>query len=191
MSVGDIAAIVSALIAVASAVVAGFAVYLPWMYQHDNQLFDQAILSLERAYRSLSNDGKDIKPPVADRLNWLTTARHLEGYKAVKSKVKSELYRGLCEEHEEYWRHQFYLCLDMHNIHQPSYYDEGPPPKRKLGIEPRSALIIYSFASWPNGKFDPIDSVDIQALLKECDPLKGNVGLSTYLEKFPGLLRET
>lgn len=191
MSAGDIAAIVSAAIAVASAVVAGFAVYLPWVHQHDSQLFQQAILSLERAYRSLSNDGNSIKPPLADRLNWLTTARHLEGYKAVKVKVKSKLYRALCEEHEEYWRHQFYLCLDMHNIHQSSYYDEGPPPERKPGIEPRSALIIYSFASWPNGKSDPIDSVDIPALLKESDPLKGNIGLSMYLDKFPRLLRET
>lgn len=187
MSVADYAAIISAIVAVVSAFVAGIAVYTPWKLQHESELFRQAALTLERAYRSLSNDGKNIRPALADRLNWLTAARHIQGYKALKSRIKSDLYLLLCEEHEEFWRHQFYVCLDLHNISNSSYYDEIVTPERKLGIEPRSALIIYSFASWPNSKIDPIASVDIQALLEDCNPLKGNLGLRTYVEKFPTL----
>lgn len=188
MSVTDITAIISAFIAVASAIVACVAVYTPWKLQHDSELFRQAVLTLERAYRALSNDGKNIRPALADRLNWLTAARHIQGYRGLKSRIKSDLYQLLCEEHEEFWRHQFYLCLDMHNISNSSYYDKTTSPERKLGIEPRSALIIYSFASWPNSKIDPIASVDIQALLDDCNPLKGNIGLRTYVEQFPNLL---
>lgn len=163
---------------------------MPWRLQHGSELFQQAVLSLGRAYHSLSNDGRNVKPPLADRLNWLTASRHLQGYKSLKARVKTDLYRALCDEHEEFWRHQFYLCLDMHNIHRAGYYDEGPPPDRKLGIDPRSALIIYYFASWPNGKIDPINSVDLKALLAEANPLQGNNGLREYIEKFPKLLRE-
>ena len=186
MSPGDIAVLVS----VAAAVVAVSGVYVPWKHQHDRELFQQAALSLERAYRALSNDGRNAKPPLADRLNWLTAARHLQGYKALKARVKTTLFRSLCEEHEEFWRHEFYLCLDRHNIHDESYY-AGPPSEPGEQIEPKSALIIHGFASWPTGKTDPIDSVDIKALLRKSDPLTGNIGLSTYLRRFPKLFGES
>jgi hypothetical protein len=191
MSLNDIATIASAVFAGVSALVAAAAIYFPWRMQQNHELLNQAVLSLERAYRAISNDGQTVRPVVADRLNWLTCARHIESYKALKKRIKTRIHLSVCNEHEEFWRHQFYLCLDMHNIHQSSYYDESPPPERKSGIEPRSALIIYAFASWPHGKSDPIDSVDVKALIEECDPLKGNIGLRTYLEKFPKLLRET
>lgn len=190
MSINDIATISSAVFAGLSALVAAAAIYFPWRMQQNHELLNQAVLSLERAYKALSNDGQNVRPVPADRLNWLTCARHIESYKALKRKIKTEIHQSLCEEHEEFWRHQFYICLDMNNIHQPSYYDESPPPERKLGIEPRSAIIIYSFASWQKTKADPIDSVDVNALIRECDALKGNIGLSTYLKKYPNILRE-
>jgi len=191
MSPNDIATIASAVFAGASALVAAAAIYFPWRMQQNHELLNQAVLSLERAYKAISNDGENIRPVIADRLNWLTCARHIESYKALKKKIKTKIHLSVCNEHEEFWRHQFYLGLNMHNIHHSSYYDEAPPPERKSGIEPRSALIIYAFASWPNGKSDLIDLVDIKALIKECDPLKGNIGLRTYLEKFPKLFGET
>lgn len=146
---------------------------------------------MERACRALTNDGKNINPPLPDRLNWLTSARHIESYKSLKSKINTELHQSLCEDHEEYWRHQFHLGLGMHSIHSSSYYEEGQLSEQRMPIEPRSALIIYSFASWPEGKLDPIDSVDIQALIKEFDPMKGNTGLREYIKKFPKLNGET
>ena len=186
-----ISAIASITIATASALIAIFAVYIPRRDQHDQQLFQQAILALERAYGALTNNGQQITPPAPDRLNWLTSARHLLSYKSLKSRLKTKLYCALCEEHEEFWRHQFYLSLNMHKIHDPAYYDRGPPPELRPQIEPRSAIIIYSFASWPKSKVDPIDAVDIRTLLQESDPLKGNHGLREYIGKFPRITGET
>ena len=99
--------------------------------------------------------------------------------------LKTKLHRLLCEEHEEFWRHQFYLCLDIPNIHSPAYYAEQPAPSLSPGIEPCSALIIYSFARWPQDKPDPIDAVDVNRLLREYEPLKGNIGLREYIRTFP------
>ena len=187
----EISAIASAIIAIISALIAIFAVYVPRRDQHDQQLFQQASLSLERAYRALTNDGQQTAPPAPDRLNWLTSARHLLAYKSLKSRLTTPLYHLLCEEHEEFWRHQFYLSLNMHKIHNPGYYDQGPPPELRPQIEPRSVIIIYSFAAWPKSKVDPIDSVDTKALLRDSDPLAGNHGLREYLAKFPHITGET
>lgn len=184
-------AVVSMVVSIAAVVVAVFGVYVPWKHQHDRDLFQQAVLSLERAYRAFSNDGKNIKPPLADRVNWLTAARHLQGYKALKARVKTTLFRSLCEEHEEFWRHQFYLCLGRHNIRDASYYEGDLRSEFREQIDPTSAIIIHSFASWPIGKTDSIDTVDIAALLQESDPLKGNTGLNTYLRSFPRLFGES
>jgi hypothetical protein len=191
MTATDTAAIASAVFAGFSALVAAAAIYFPWRQQQSQELLAQAVLSLQRAYEALSNAGKDVKPPLPDRLNWLTCARHIEGYKALKARLRTSLHRLLCEEHEEFWRHQFYLCLDIPSIHSPSYYAEQPPPNRRPGIEPRSALIVYAFARWPEGKPDPIDAVDIKALMREYQPLKGNIGLREYIKTFSQFRDET
>lgn len=187
----EITAIISVIIAIASALIAIFAVYVPRRDQHDQQLLQQSILSLERAYNSLTSNGQRLTPPPADRLNWLTSARHIIGYKALKNRIKTPLYLALCEEHEEFWRHEFYLALDMHKIYSSSYYDQGPPPDLRSPIEPRSAIIIYSFATWPKSKSDPVDSIDTKLLLQQSDFLAGNHGLREYLAKFPKLTDET
>ncbi|WP_373987815.1 hypothetical protein [Duganella sp. BuS-21] len=189
MQPNDIATIASAIFAGVSALVAAAAIYFPWRLQQNHELLSQAVLSLERAYIALSNNGQNVHPPLANRLNWLTCARHIEAYKMLKKLIKTNLHRSLCEEHEEFWRHQIYICLDMRAIRQTSYFDEAPPPERISGIEPRSAIIIYCFASWSKTKPDPIEEVDIQALIKEYDPLTGNIGLRTYIQtKHPHIL---
>ena len=188
MSPSEITAVASAVFAGISALVAAAAIYFSWRAQYNQELLNQAVLSLERAYSTLSNEGLNVRPVLADRLRWLTSARHIESYKGLKSRVKSKLHLSLCNEHEEYWRHQFYVCLNMHNILHSSYYEGGALPRTELGIDPRSAIIIYSFASWPKNKADLISTADIKKLIKECDPLKGNIGLQRYIEdKCPGL----
>lgn len=191
MSLSDLAASASAVIAALSALVAAAAIYFPWRLQQNNELLMQAVLSLDRAYKALSNDGKNVKPPIADRLNWLTCARHIESYKAVKAQISTKLHRLLCEEHEEFWRHHFYLCLDIPNIQLSSYYSEQPAPNRRPGIEPRSALIIYAFTRWPENKLDPIDAGDVKRLMREYEPLRGNIGLRDYIGTFSQFRDET
>lgn len=84
----------------------------------------------------------------------------------------------LCSENEEYWRHQFYLSLLLHPINTFAYFNTGE-------IEPRSAIVLFNFASWPKARLDPIDTLDIHALIQESGGLRINVGFKEYLKKFP------
>ena len=59
-------------------------------------------------------------------------------------------------------------------------------PEKRAGIEPRSALVIHEFATWPEGREDPMDKVDAKAIMKRNEALKGNFGLKRYLETLPG-----
>lgn len=178
MSNADYISMVAAAIAFGAAAVSIFAIYIPWRSTHDSEVFKESVLALERAYRSLAREMGADGRPAADRLNWLTSARHIESYKELRSSLKTKLYRRLCQEQEEHWRHEFYLCLLKDHITQSSYFENGP-------IEPRSAIVLYGFASWPSKREDPIDKLNIEAIYGESDLLKGNYGLQQYLQKFP------
>jgi hypothetical protein len=185
MCSADWASTATAIFAGLSAFVAAAAIYFPWKMQNDQEILNQAVLSLERAYATLSRDGSEIQPPAPDRLNWLTTARHLERYKRLKAKLTSDTHRTVCEEHEEYWRHKVYVCLDARQQMSVAYYKEKPQPDQRDGIEPRSALVIHEFAKWPDGRDDPIDKVDAHAIVERGEALNGNRGLRQYLESLP------
>lgn len=184
MPTADQIAIVAAAIAFGSAVISVLSIYIPWRNTHDSEVFREAVIALERAYRALTQDGTCINPPPPDRLNWLTAARHIEAYKSLRSKLKTDLYKQLCLENEEHWRHQFYLSILKNRIHQVSYFESGP-------LEPRSTIVIFAFAAWPKGKPDRIETLDIEALFSASELLQGNIGLRSYLEKFPEYGRES
>jgi len=179
MEITDKIAVIAAAIAFGSAMVSILAIYVPWRNTHDAEIFKESILALERAFRSLMLNAGEDGQPAPDRLNWLTSARHIESYKSLRRSLKTTLYKRLSEEHEEHWRHEFYLKLfNRDRITQPSYFEAGP-------IEPRSAIVIYGFAAWPHTRKDPIDILDLEQLFQESDILKGNYGLQQYLAKFP------
>lgn len=183
MPTTDWIAISSAAFAGLSAIAAAVAVYFPWKIQNSQEILKQAILSLERAYTVLTQEGKETKPPAPDRLNWLTAARHLERYKKLKEKLAFDAHRIVCEEHEEYWRHKFYVCLNAPHKMPAAYY--ATKSSQNAGIEPRSALIIHEFAKWLDSRDDPIDKIDAQAILSRGEVLNGNYGLRQYLESLP------
>jgi hypothetical protein len=192
MTLGDIASSVSAVFAGVSALVAAAAIYFPWRIQQSQELLNQAARSLERAYEALTNGGTNASPPLPNRLNWLTSARHLRRYELLKARLKTDLHRILCEEHEEYWRHRFYLCLRLPSIQPRSYFEGGPGGGMDgAQIDAKSAVVVYSFARWPQGRSDPLDSVDIRALYREYDPLRGQPGLRDYVNSFAQYRDET
>jgi hypothetical protein len=186
MCSADWTATASTVFAGLSALVAAAAIYFPWRNQNSQEILNQAVLSLQRAYATLTKDGEVIQPPAPDRLNWLTAARHLERYRKLKAELASDTHRTVCEEHEEYWRHKMYVCLDARHEMSVAYYNEKPQPDQRAGIEPRSALVIHEFAKWPDGRDDPIDKIDAQAIVKRGEALNGNHGLRQYLESLPG-----
>jgi hypothetical protein len=175
---------ISAIFAGLSFLVAAWALRWQTNEQKHRYLLDQATQSLERAYAALTEgDSARNGPPVANRLNWLTAARHLERYRAIKRELRLPLYRLICEENEEHWRHQFYLCVNRQTICRADYYAENGQEGRD-GIEPTSAFLVHSFATWPEGKPDPIQEVDLVVRQNESDPLSANIGLRFYLESF-------
>lgn len=173
----------STLFAGGSTLIAAFAIYYQARVQNNQKLLDQAQLSLERAYETLSTDGKVLSPPSPVRLNWLTAARHIQRYKILKSQLKDKTHITICEEQEEYWRHRIYLCLATKEPIQPSYYQEKLGEHRMQAIDPTSALVIHAFAKWPKDRADPLDSADSEELIEKGCALQGNPGLQAYIEE--------
>lgn len=186
MTQAEWGSILSTIFAGISAIAAAAAIFFPWRTQKSQKFLEQATLSLERAYEALSNSGQKIQPPLPDRLNWLTAARHIEQYRRLKQLIACKEHQLVCEEQEEYWRHKFYICLDTQPPLLPDYYREQTQHPRQLGIEPRSAVIVHDFAKWPDGKKDPIDLADVESVLKIGKVLQWNIGLRLYLEGLPG-----
>ena len=191
LSAADAATLATAVFAGVSVLVAMGAIYFAWRVQQNQELLSQAVLSLERAYRALTDDGAHVTPPLPDRLNWLTCARHIESFKSLKGRLRTTLHQSLCEEHEEFWRHLFYLSLESTRLLPKSYFAEQRSPALRPGVEPRSAIIIYAFATWPANRTDPIDSVDVHRLIREADVLNARPGFSEYVNSFKQFRDET
>lgn len=95
-------------------------------------------------------------------------------------------------EHEELWRHRFYLALDHNNLSSTGYYSQSDDRRWPENIEVSSALVIVSFANWPKGFKDPIEEVDREAILRDGEALKGwaGRGLRAYIESLAKLASE-
>lgn len=129
----------------------------------NERLVREAILTLERAYEMLTQKGEQV-PPIADRLNWLTTARLLESYSKLKKAIdRDDIQKLVLLQNEEYWRHKFYLALEPLATNFGYYQSDQ---SKKL-IEKRSALVVVSFSNWPEGKIDEIDQLNLDDLISE------------------------
>jgi len=135
--------------------------------QQDKQndaILAQCEKSLVAAYDVLTAGGSSI-PPAQNRLNWLTSARHILRYRKLKERL-SGTHLVICDESEEYWRHKFYIALQSLEM-KYGYYDEFKVgDERDLGrtIVPKSALVILAFSDWPEGRDDPLNEVTIGEL---------------------------
>lgn len=143
---------------------------------------EQAVLALEHAYEALTNDGRSITPVESNRLNWLTAARHIESYKVLKQGVTERSHKAMIEDTEEYWRHRFYVALDMYRIHDVGYYAEKQVPKASE-LDVGSLIVVYGFASWPDDKDDILNKADFAGIVNSHDIRQGNIGLTRYLEQ--------
>lgn len=161
-------------IALAAAVVAAASLLVSWrtvVYQrrtdNDRELLRQMILTLERAYGSIS-EGNPSALPRQSRLGWLTAARHIAAFKSLKAELKTRLHRKLCEEHEEYWRHQFYVMLSR--IDSSSFFEwSNPETGQPESINPTSAALVLAFSNWPKDRKDPLADFSLKKLIQEND----------------------
>ncbi|MGC0117574.1 hypothetical protein [Pseudoalteromonas piscicida] len=148
----------------------------------DREVFEQAVLSLKWAYDALTDEGRCV-PPSADRLNWLTCARHLCRYYQIAEAIKTALYKTSLSEHEEYWRHKFYIAIDFKELNMKDYYMDEREVLWPENIEPTSASIINEFSSWKESAIDPIDSYEVETVSNGVI----SRGLSSYKSVFDSL----
>lgn len=163
LDASDWIAILAAIIGLASFGLSLWNAIKNQLIEHDRELLRQLVLSLERAYSAISPSQANL-PPNPDRLAWLTSARHLVSYEDLKNSLRLPLYKRLCEEQEEFWRHEFYLLILR--IGSEQYFSSiNAEEMMEENIEPTSAARILAFSAWPEGRPDPIDSLSLDDLV--------------------------
>jgi hypothetical protein len=149
----------------------------------DKELLAQVKSSFEWAYEVLTDKEESI-PPDANRLNWLTCARHLLRAEKLVKQISSPTYKTVYSEIEEYWRHKFYKALSHDSLRSWSYYSDSAKLDWPENIEISSALVIVGFSNWKEGAADPTDDVNREALIKTGGGIKGGCagrGLEGYI----------
>jgi len=133
-------------------------------YTNDKELLEQLKASLKMAYDSiLANNGKD-QLPINDRLRWLTSARHITRYRQLRSELRTNIFKTICDEQEEFWRTKFYTLLEkIDSSRFFSYIDQERMDEEH--IEPKSAAIVLSFSTWKEDLEDPIDDLDFEQIV--------------------------
>jgi hypothetical protein len=142
----------------------------------DKGICEQAIISLERAYGSLTNKKADYSLPTPDRLNWLTSARQIIRFQELKAMLETDLYKLICAEHEEHWKHEFYLSLKVEGFILPDYFKSN-------NIHLKSALVIMNFKQWASNVEDPLDTIDGTMYTDDDYTLKGEHGLDMCIQE--------
>ena len=154
---------------------------------HDKEVIAQAKLSLEWAFEALEYDS-ELKMPKPDRLMWLTSARHILRYYELRDSLKTKIYKTICAEHEEYWRHKFYLMFSNPNFMFGSYFTDSSKPGYPENIELRSAMVLSVFSQWNETAEDPIDAISKQSLVSK-EPYRGRMGQG--LEHYQKILEDS
>ena len=152
-------------------------------YFKDKELLEQLKNSMELAFNSISIERGDNPFPTNNPLSWLTSARHIVRYRQLRKFLKTNLYKTLCDEQEEYWRNQFYKLLG--HIQNSGFFQCIDPEKMiDEHIEPRSAAIIYSFSIWKEGMPDPIENMSFEELVSKHNLFSPiNRAFQQYVEK--------
>lgn len=118
--------------------------------------------------------------PVQNRVEWLTTARMILRYKNMRGKIKEPVHKEIVDEHEEYWRHQFYVLLDDCKDEIDREWFEVSPKKHKgKNISEKSIAVIYEFIKW-KGK-DVLDVIDDKKLFASKIIYPDQCGVLSYL----------
>lgn len=154
-------------------------------WNRDEKFSEQIQKSFQWAYDVLTDEGKTI-PPSADRLKWLTSARHLLRAQKLMKQVKTLEWTTIVEDHEEFWRHKFLLALEHEELIYWGYYSGGMGKHMLMEkIEVTSAMVIIDFGNWRKGRPDPTDDVNREELIANGNPYAGLAGrgLQSYVRE--------
>lgn len=158
----------------------------------DKELLAQAKQSLQWAYDVLTEGGCSVPPP-ADRLNWLTCARHLCRARNISRNISGPTYKIVYAEIEEYWRNKFYMSLQHKDLRNRRYFEDASNAEWPENIEVTSVAVIVDFATWSKAAVDPLDSVTCEDLLNSDSGFRAVAagrGLESYIAHFEEIMAQ-
>lgn len=145
-------------------------------WSRDEKFAEQIQKSLQWAYDVLTDGGSSI-PPTADRLKWLTCARHLLRAQKLMKQVKTQEWITIVEDHEEFWRHKFNLAMGSLNLRDWRYFaNSAGNAIIRENIEITSAMVVVDFGNWRKGRSDITDEVSREELIANGNPYSGSAG---------------
>ena len=124
---------------------------------------DQEEAALEMASQCMTHMFESLKPvdetgiPNSSRYAWLTAARQIIEFEKIKRTIKSTAKIQKIELMEDYWRSKMVDLLEPIRDNTQYFQD---PKNASTGHVPQSILVVVNFASWRNGREDPLESVD-------------------------------
>lgn len=127
----------------------------------DKELVEQVSKSYEWAFKSLRHQDTMTNEYrlTASRLGWLVSARHIVRAQKIVDQLRTDTYRVIQQEIEEYWRGQFYELLNKGNELRGMLNFSSVMESHER-IAPVSISVILDFASWRNDREDPLAGLD-------------------------------
>lgn len=184
-SIGSVAIAISAAIALN--------LYLTTVKRHkqedckyaSKEYLDEAINLLERAFEIFTDKSQNLSPPRNDRLLWFTTARMIVRYQNVKHKITESSHKDIVQEHEEYWRLQFYELLDDNKDNfTVEYFQPSGDKYHHTTISRKTIPVIFNFSRWHDDSQDVLKQVDEIELLANGAVSISFTGVEEFLEQY-------
>ncbi len=152
---------------------------------------DESKLLLERAYAIFTQSGVATDPPPSDRLLWLSTARMLIRYNKMKSLITQNEHISIADEHEEYWRLQFYSLLGQNKDNfTTTYFMPSGDPYEGDAVSRNSIAVIFSFSRWRKDQDDPMDEIDDKELFANGAVSIDFYGVEEYIRQYESYWEE-
>jgi len=155
--------------------------------QKNKEFAGVAIAALNSAFSALTNDQPGVLP-MAVRTSWIESARQIELYKSIRSKVTSKEYLEICNQAESAVCHKFYAALRRIPVQNTDYFTNDvqlyPGNERhsnSIGLDPLSVAVVFSFG-FRSQKIDPLDSINVSELFTDNNALTVSPALKLFLE---------
>jgi hypothetical protein len=180
-------------IAIAISAVVALNLYLTTVKRHraedrnnaSKEYLNEAINLIERAYEVFTDKGQNVSPPRNDRLLWFTTARMIVRYNNVKDKITENSHLDIVQEHEEYWRIQFYELLENNNTSfTVEYFQPSGDKYHHSTISRKTIPVIFNFSRWHDETQDVLEQIDEVELLANGAVSLSFFGVEDFIEQY-------
>lgn len=125
---------------------------------NDEKLFKELTIILNRAYEKFS--GQDTNRKNNQEMKyWRNSARLILSYLSLKEKIKTDMYKSLCNTNEEFYRLQFHLVL----VREKEIKIHG----LKDDTDRKAMAMIVEFSKVTHWKKDPLSDIDLKKMIEK------------------------